>query len=167
MADGAPGDRAAGDGDAGAEVLVAAARDLVAAVEAAVGPWVMAVVTTRHGDPLPDRVRAEAERAAVEAEADLVPKLADLLALDIDDQWTNPLAIIRTAARYPTGVLAAAGVAPVARDETAAELHPDDVYDLAPASFADLGPDVHEPGIIWGAAKAHLHLRRRRHEEAV
>ena len=39
---------------------------------------------------------------------------------------------------------------------------PDDVYDLAPATFDDVSPDLHDPGLRWGAAKAHVHLKRRR-----
>jgi hypothetical protein len=38
------------------------------------------------------------------------------------------------------------------------------VYDLTPASFADVDPALHEPGLVWGAAKAHVHLARRRRE---
>jgi putative CocE/NonD family hydrolase len=41
---------------------------------------------------------------------------------------------------------------------------PDDAYDLGPASFADIDPSLHEPGLMWGAAKAHVHLARRRAE---
>ncbi len=63
---------------------------------------------------------------------------------------------------YPTRILAARGIAPVERDRHARRIHPDDVYDLTPASFADFGPEVHELGITWGAAKAHLHLQQRR-----
>ncbi len=29
-------------------------------------------------------------------------------------------------------------------------------------SFADLDPALHEPGLVWGAAKAHVFLRHRR-----
>jgi hypothetical protein len=61
-------------------------------------------------------------------------------------------------------VLAAAGVPPVGRDEVARRLHPDDDYDLTPASFADISPELHEPGLVWGAAKAHVVLARRRRE---
>ena len=32
----------------------------------------------------------------------------------------------------------------------------------APATFADVDPALHEPGLVWGAAKAHVHLARRR-----
>ena len=48
------------------------------------------------------------------------------------------------------------------RDAQAERLFPDDDYDLAPASFADIDPSVHEPGLVWGAAKAHVILKRRR-----
>ena len=85
-----------------------------------------------------------------------------LLALDIDEQRTGPLALIRQAVPYPTEVLRAAGVPPVDRDEFAARQFPDDVYDLAPTSFGELDPDLQEVGLVWGAAKAHVHLSRRR-----
>ena len=50
------------------------------------------------------------------------------------------------------------------RDEFAERTFPDDVYDLSPASFADVDPALHEPGLMWGAAKAHVILHRRRSE---
>jgi hypothetical protein len=59
-------------------------------------------------------------------------------------------------------VLVAAGVPPVHRDRHAERLFPDDLYDLGPAAFGDLGPEVHDRGLEWGAAKAHVVLRRRR-----
>jgi hypothetical protein len=58
-------------------------------------------------------------------------------------------------------VLREAGARPVARDAQAQRHFPDDLYDLTPASFADIDPALHEPGLVWGAAKAHVHLRRR------
>jgi hypothetical protein len=135
---------------------------LVDAVEAALGPWIRAAVEHRHPGPLPARVEAQIEAAAERAVADIGPRLRDLLALDVDDQWTNPLAIIRDAVAYPTDILAGTGVEPVERDATARRLQPDDLYDLTPGAFGDLGPEVHEPGLMWGAAKAHIHLARRR-----
>lgn len=140
------------------------AADLLAAVEGALGPWVVEAIHHRHPGPLPPEVEVAAAEAAQAAVDDVGTRLAELLALDIDEQWTNPLAIIRSAVRYPTAVLADAGVAPLARDATDARMHPDDVYALAPAAFGDLGEAVHEPGLVWGAAKAHLHLSRRRGE---
>jgi hypothetical protein len=87
-----------------------------------------------------------------------------LLEADIDAQRANPLDVLRSLVPYPTAVLGSAGARPVARDEFAARNFPDDVYDLSPASFADVDPELHEPGLVWGAAKAHVHLARRRRE---
>jgi hypothetical protein len=86
-----------------------------------------------------------------------------LLEADIDDQQTTPLALIRASAvRYPTEVLRHAGVPPVARDEFAVSVFPGDTYELAPASFADLDPELADAGIAWGAAKAFTHKQRHR-----
>ena len=139
---------------------------LVAAVDAALGPWVADAVARRYPGPVPEDLVAEIAAAADRARRDVVPRLRNLLDLDIDAQWTNPLAIIRTAVAHPNDVLATAGVAPVERDAYDARINPDDVYDLAPATFADLGPGVHEPGLLWGAAKAHVHLQRHRGADA-
>ena len=72
--------------------------------------------------------------------------------------------MVRRAVVYPTAVLRGAGVPPVVRDADAEARFPDDDYDLTPAAFADLDPSLHEPGLVWGAAKAHVHLARRRAE---
>jgi hypothetical protein len=85
-----------------------------------------------------------------------------LLALDVAEQPTGPLAVLREAVAYPTEVLAAAGIPPVERDEFAERAFPSDRYGLSPAAFADLSPALHEPGLVWGAAKAHVILARRR-----
>jgi hypothetical protein len=86
-----------------------------------------------------------------------------LLASDIDAQRTNPLSLLRGAVRYPTAVLRDAGVAPTGqRDEFAVRAFPDDVYDLAPATWTDVDESLQEPGIAWGAWKAYTHLSRRR-----
>ena len=144
------------------EALARYGRALADAVEHALGPWVVASIERRlPADRRTPEVASHITEAAAQATADVTHRLRDLLALDLDDQWTNPLAIIRAAVRWPTAVLAAAGVPPVARDDHDAALHPDDAYDLTPAAFADLGPDVHDAGLVWGAAKAHVHLRRR------
>jgi hypothetical protein len=35
------------------------------------------------------------------------------------------------------------------------------VYGLSPATWTDVDPDLHEPGIVWGAWKAKTVLDRR------
>jgi hypothetical protein len=48
----------------------------------------------------------------------------------------------------------------VERDPFAERAFPDDLYDLSPASFADVDPELAEVAITWGAAKAFVHKRR-------
>jgi len=129
--------------------------NLADAVEAALPGWVAACVAAR-AQGLEDEARAAGERAVV----DVLPGLRALLAADVDEQRTTPLALLRGVVRYPTEVLRAAGVPPVPRDAFAAERFPDDPYDLTPASFADFGPEVGEAGLAWGAAKAWEHKQR-------
>ncbi len=150
--------------------LVAYASALADAVDAALAGWVVRSVErlllawqggTGSVDP---RVLADARAAGEQARADVGGQVRALLALDIDEQPTTPLTLLRRAVRYPTGVLRAAGVPEVVRDARDEELFPDDVYGLAPATFADIDPALHDPGLAWGAAKAHVHLARRRAE---
>jgi hypothetical protein len=137
------------------------------AVEVAIPGWVersVARVLDAQGLPQTAATRAEAEAAGARARDDGAARVRALLATDVDDQHGNPLAVLRTLVRYPTAVLRAAGARPVDRDEFAVRAFPDDAYDLSPATFADVDPALHEPGLVWGAAKAHVHLARRRRE---
>lgn len=155
------------DGANDEALLRSCAQDLADAIDAAIGSWVEASVAR-----VADRWRAgaaagladAAAEAGATARAEVMPAIRDLLAADVDAQATNPLAILRTAVRFPTAVLAAAGVPPVRRDEFATQAFPTDRYDLTPGSFRDLDPALHEPGLRWGAAKAHRILARRRAE---
>jgi hypothetical protein len=140
------------------------AAELADAVERALPTWVERSVERRFPGAVPDDVRQRARDAGRAAAAEVGTEVRDLLALDIDVQWTNPLALLRSAVRFPAAVLSGAGVPPPHRDVEAERLHPGDVYDLTPAAFADIAPELHEPGLVWGAAKAHVHLARRRAE---
>ena len=53
---------------------------------------------------------------------------------------------------------------PVVRPAFEEEAFPDDDYGLTPATWADIDPALHERGLVWGAAKAHVVLSRRRAE---
>lgn len=150
-----------------AAALAHHAAVLAAGIEVAIGPWVERVVAelaSRWDPPLAARLNDEARAAGRVATEELAPRIRELLETDVDSQRTGPLALLREAVRFPTAVLAAAGVPAVSRDEFAERSFPDDVYDLSPASFADLDPELHEPGLVWGAAKAHVILARRRRE---
>ncbi len=154
-----------GDASQDEQMLATHAAALADAIEAALPGWserkVVELVTAYRGSA-DDGVRARARAAGEEATAEIGPEVRALLAADVEEQRGNPLAIARRAVRFPTAVLRDAGVPEVLRDEFAERAFPDDVYDLSPASFAELDPSVHEPGLAWGAAKAHVVLARRR-----
>ena len=139
--------------------LAGYAEVLVDAVDEVAEAWIRRSIVTRAphlaGAPATDEAAA---RGAVA----LVTELRELLGSDIADQREGPLQVFRRGVVWATEVLAEAGVAPVARDAFAERNFPDDPYDLTPASFAAIDPSLHEPGLVWGAAKAHVHLRRRR-----
>jgi hypothetical protein len=146
--------------------LVEYGRVLADAIEAAIPTWVMRSIEGRWRDWTGGDAGTElleAARVAGElAGADVGSAVRALLVLDVDEQRVNPLALVRRAVTYPTAVLRDAGVPPVVRDEFDERAFPDDIYALVPASFADVDPALHEPGLLWGAAKAHAHLARRR-----
>jgi len=139
------------------------AAALADAIEAALPSWVersVARVMAAWEGEVGDDVRHAAAEAGRQAATEVGPQVRALLAADIDDQHTTPLSLLRGAVRYPTAVLSAAGVPPVRRDEQQERLFPDDLYDLAPATFADVDPALAEVGMAWGAAKAFEHLQR-------
>lgn len=125
------------------------ANALAEAIEAALPVWIGRVAPGVDPAPIVAAVMAEVRA---------------LLAADIDDQRTTPLAVIReVAVPMLTSALHAAGTRdPVAhRDEFAVSRFPDDVYGLTPSSWADIDESLVEPGIVWGAAKAFVHNQRR------
>ena len=147
------------------EALAGYAATLANGVEVAIGPWVERSVMTvceNAGVMVTGNLRRNAAEAGAEATAVVSPQVRALLALDIDEQRMGPLELVRGAVRFPTEVLRGASVPEVHRDEAAKAMFPEDVYDLTPGSFKDVDPALHEPGLVWGAAKAHVHLARRR-----
>ena len=147
------------------QALAAHAAALADGIEAALPGWVrrsVARLLVAWAGTADASVLAAADEAGARARSELMPELRALLGSDVDAQRQSPLSLLRTAVRYPTSVLRAAGVPPVQRDEFAERAFPADVYDLAPAAFADLDPDLAEVGLVWGAAKAHVVLARRR-----
>ncbi len=141
-------------------------EELAAAIEAALPGWVAAAVDRRFSPIVAtsavdqSRLQRNIADTGQVAAKEIGAQLRDLLRRDVDQQWTNPLSIIRSTVSYPSAILAGLGVPPVARSADAIRMFPDDPYDLTPANFAEFGPEVHECGIRWGAAKAHLHLKR-------
>jgi hypothetical protein len=138
---------------------------LTAAIEAALPGWVTGCVERvmrAWAGEVPPEVGRAAEEAGQTARTETGAAIRTLLAADIDEQRSTPLTLLRLAARYPTQVLRDAGVPPIERDPFKERAFPDDDYDLAPASLADVSPALTDLGITWGAAKAFEHKRRHR-----
>lgn len=153
------------DVPADAEAFARYAVELGDAAAVALPRWVQRVVALRWGQwtgrSVPPELEDAAGAAAAEAATTVLRPLRALLGQDVAEQASNPLAVLRGAVRFPTRVLAAAGVPEVQRDADAERLFPDDVYDLTPGSFGDIDPELHDPGLRWGAAKARIVLHRR------
>jgi len=111
-----------------------------------------------------DAVQAVLSNVKADTQAFVQEQLGVLLSTDVDQQRTNPLEVLRASTRFATAALRDAGVPAPARDEFQQRLDPDDEYLLGPMSWMDLGEDVHEAGIEWGAWKAATVLTRRRAE---
>ena len=137
------------------------ARALADAIDAVLPAWVERCVRARLGS-VPRDVAAAAEEAGQRARREVGAAVRDLVLRDVDEQRGNPLALLRTAVRYPTEVLHGAGAPIVERDKFSRERFPDDVYDLTPANWSDVDPSLQELGIAWGAAKAFEHKQRHR-----
>lgn len=86
--------------------------------------------------------------------AELNKSLHSLLATDPRRQPESPLEVVRSATRLITAELERIGAAHVPRDDHAMEIHPDDPYDLYPASSRDLGEEVWRLHVQWGVEKA-------------
>ena len=148
------------------ERLAAIADELADRVEEVVPGWIEGLVLTRVrecGD-VSAEAAAEAVVAAEAASAEVGPRMRRLLETDIDDQAANPLELLRRATRHAHDALARIGVPSVVRDDFARRSFPNDAYDLMPATWSDIHPDLHEIGLTWGAAKAFVHKARRRAE---
>lgn len=141
--------------------LQAIADELVEGIETHLGPWLRNLVANRSAG----RVAGDDASAVLDlVAATVVERVRQLLTTDIDDQRANPLALIRSGLGPVTELLAAAEAPLVDRDPFDQQAFPDDVFALAPARFDDIHESLQEPGIRWGAAKAHVHLARRRAE---
>lgn len=144
-----------------------AAASLLNSLDLHLVAWIERVASSRLPDEWSPQQRAALEPAIREvAEAtrgEIVATLRDLFSLDVDDQRAGPLAILRSGVGPANRLLAASGVPPIDRDPVTASMFPDDLYGLGPANFDDIDPSLHDAGLIWGAAKAHVMLIRHQH----
>lgn len=142
------------------------AAELTRGLEEHVRGWIRRVVTERippeWSDERTETFGADVVAVADQIHADVLPRLERLLALDVDEQRAGPLGVLRASVGPANRLLADAGVAAPRRDPVTASMFPDDPYDLGPANFDDVDPQLHDIGMIWGAAKAHVVLVRHR-----
>ncbi|NNF54015.1 MAG: hypothetical protein HKN03_06170 [Acidimicrobiales bacterium] len=143
-----------------AELLASHADALLEALWATVEQWAVNSLVSRSPADAHKRVQLSADRISDHVRSSVLPDLATLLGADIDEQWTTPLEIVRSLVGPITAELQSLHVPPPQRDSHSVALHPQDLYNIAPATFANVHPSLHEPGLAWGAAKAHVHLRR-------
>ncbi len=137
---------------------------LLGAVDAAFEGWYrgrVVAIASAAGAVLDE---SDAARVSAEAARWVRSELAAFLAVDVDEQRTNPLHLLRSASRLATDLLDGAGAVRPVRDEFETRAMPDDVFAVGPLAWVDLGEDVHEAGISWGAWKAATVLTRRRAE---
>jgi hypothetical protein len=155
-----------GDGAAAWDgALADVGAELAEAVAAAVPGWVERSVlhlVRAWSGAVPPHVAAEARAAGAAAGREVGDGLRALLGAGVDDQWTNPMTIVRRAVPHAAGVLERAGVGDVERSAEDEAHHPADRYGLTPQTFADVDPSLHDLGIRWGATKARAHLARHR-----
>lgn len=151
--------------------LGSATAELIAVIDAATHEWlvrcVMKMYVQQLGTPrleVEEKLVVAAQLAAEQGRAYIASELSSELGKDVDEQRVNPLQVLRNAVVFPTRVLLEFSVPPVVRDEMDARMMPDDVFGLSPAHWNDVHESLLEPGVIWGAAKAHKVLQRRREE---
>ena len=145
------------------------AASLLDCIVAAFPAWMLrtaGVRATRSGVAL-DRInRDRIEAVALMLATEITPRLKASLTADVDAGGPTPLSVLRSANGPLNDLLDELGVTPGSRDPFLVERFPDDRHDVGPAAFGDLDESVHEPGLMWGAARAHIHLSRRRDDTA-
>ena len=154
----------------GVSELDAYVQDLYRAVNNAVPAWISARVSeiASHSCDVRSSEFASALADVAEKTLQVVSKdLFSLLATDVDAQQSNPLHVLRTSTTSATRMLQGLGIPEARRDEYEVRAMPDDVFAIGPLTWRDLGEEVHDAGISWGAWKAATILTRRRADGSI
>jgi len=134
---------------------------LLAAARRTVPGWLRRITTQAcvRGGADPGSFAVDLDRTVDAASAAALEQLAELLATDVDLQRTTPLSVLRGATTSVSDFLRAHRVTPPTPIDPVA-----DEFQLEPATWSDVDPALHEPGLTWGAWKAMTVLARRRDE---
>lgn len=149
------------------EVPETYSRALLDSVTAGIPGWIgraMASVIADQRGKVTDEDRSIINGVIESVTRTVHMRLSQLLVMDVDAQDMNPLAVLRGSISAATEALRDMGLHEVQRDEFERTSMPDDVYAIGPLTWRDLGEDVHDAGITWGAWKAATVLSRRREE---
>ena len=151
-------DPAAADASASApsdqERLLAFSEDLAKQIDVGLPQWIRESFGRFLDQDQVIELQQQTEAAEREVSSQLMVQLRRFLEQDIDQQRTTPLAILRQAVPVVTTILHQVGVPHVNRDRDAARLHPDDWYDLTPASYADFGDEVQQASPLMGGSQS-------------
>lgn len=137
------------------------------AVMDVIGPWAeQSMRAVFHGAhvPIDDEIATRINVVQTEVVDQVGQAFHALMNTDIDQQRTTPLEVIRAAVPLCTALLADYNLAPVQRDSFAQQQFPGDLYGLTPHHISDIDESLREPALVWGAAKAHVHLQRHQHK---
>ncbi|HET9692311.1 MAG TPA: hypothetical protein VFP61_14260, partial [Acidimicrobiales bacterium] len=96
--------------DDNANALAEHGRALAEAATAALPGWVARVACARAAAAGVALDPAAVDAAGRQAAGEVGHRLRELVALDVDAQRATPLALVRTAVRWPTALLRDAGV---------------------------------------------------------
>lgn len=135
---------------------------LYSAVVANADAWLRRCVSKVTGGAAVVVSAAECDAVIARTAGVIDTSLRDMLGRDPEEQRMSPLQVIRSATSELTEYLLSVGCTPVKRDEMDASMLPEDVFAFGPVTWRDLGDDVHEAGIAWGAWKAATIMSRHR-----
>ena len=145
--------------------LAAFAEQLIEQVDTSIGGWVTRSVFAAADAGGVAVVKDDLAAVIEQTRVTVMPEIRRVLRADADTPAGSPLAALRNAVGPMTDLLDRWGAACPPRDEFLERQFPGDPYQLGPAAFSDVDEDLHEPGLVWGAARAHVHLRRRRESD--
>ncbi len=131
------------------------------AVAGAYEVWLTRCITERGRNQIDPQQIADVVRISART---ALEDLYKFLGTDVDLQKSNPLHILRQSTKLANDLLSSTGAVPPPRDEFETAAMPHDVFSIGPLTWRDLGDDVHDAGITWGAWKAATVLSRRRAE---
>ena len=153
-----------------ASALEPYADDLYQAVTRAIPRWIttqVSEIASLSIDETSQEFQSALADVAKQTHQEVSQNLLTLLVTDVDAQQSNPLHVLRASTSFATQMLQSFGAEPARRDEYEVRAMPHDVFSIGPLTWRDLGEEVHDAGISWGAWKAATILTRRRADGSI